>query len=190
MMMSAWLKTIGLQLSLILLFGIFVVLVGARTLLGQMQNLSSMRSSRGRASFASSPIPRNRGSELVVRVPQPRVYFTQAVTSEIDWICIATEVILQLARRSNWNSAPHDRVCAFGWDDRDGADLGRAAGIAFVDAPKRSKRPVRQSPRPRSRSTPRLPTTCKVSKPSKRMAHKHVTFPSSRTLPPTWHRPT
>jgi len=29
-------------------------------------------------------------------VPQPRVYFTQAVTSEIDWICIATEVILQL----------------------------------------------------------------------------------------------
>jgi ATP-binding cassette subfamily C protein len=89
---------IGLRPSLILLLGIFVMLVGARTLLGQMQSVSRYalqqnvehhlrrRLYRVIAEANWLFVCRNRASD-----------FTHALTSEIDRIGWATNVILQLA---------------------------------------------------------------------------------------------
>lgn len=89
---------IGLQPSLILLLGIFVMLVGARTLLGQMQIVSRYvlqqdlehhlrrRLYRAIAEANWLFVCRNRASD-----------FSHALTSEIDRIGGATSIILQLA---------------------------------------------------------------------------------------------
>jgi ATP-binding cassette subfamily C protein len=90
--------SIGLQPSLILLLGIFVMLVGARTLLGQMHNVwryalqqdvehhLRRRLYRAIAEANWLFVCRNRASD-----------FTHALTSEIDRIGWTTNVILQLA---------------------------------------------------------------------------------------------
>jgi ATP-binding cassette subfamily C protein len=97
-MVSAVFVASGLQPSLMLLLGIFVMLVGARTLLGQMQNVSRYalqqdvehhlrrRLYRAIAGANWLFVCRNRASD-----------FSHALTSEIDRIGIATNVILQLA---------------------------------------------------------------------------------------------
>jgi ATP-binding cassette subfamily C protein len=97
-MVSGVFISIGLQPSLILLLGIFVMLVGARTLLGQMHNVwryaleqevehhLRRRLYRAIAEANWLFVCRNRASD-----------FTHALTSEIDRIGIATNIILQLA---------------------------------------------------------------------------------------------
>jgi ATP-binding cassette subfamily C protein len=97
-MVSGAFIAVGLQPSLILLLGIFVMLVGARTLLGQMQNVwrytlqqdveHHLRRRLYRAITEANWlfVCRNRASD-----------FTHALTSEIDRIGWATSVILQLA---------------------------------------------------------------------------------------------
>jgi ATP-binding cassette subfamily C protein len=96
-MVSAVFVASGLQPSLILLLGIFVMLVGARTLLEQMQNVwryalqqnveHHLRRRLYRAIAGANWlfVCRNRASD-----------FSHALTSEIDRIGIATDVILQL----------------------------------------------------------------------------------------------
>src|ERR1700730_6978291 len=97
-MVSGVFISIGLQPSLILLLGIFVMLVGARTLLGQMQYVwryalqqkvehhLRRRLYRAIAEANWLFVGRNRASD-----------FTHALTSEIDRIGWTTNVILQLA---------------------------------------------------------------------------------------------
>jgi ATP-binding cassette, subfamily C, bacterial len=97
-MVSGAFLAIGLQPSLILLLGIFVMLVGARTLLGQIQNVSRYALQqdvehrlRRRLYHAIAEanwlfVCRNRASD-----------FSHALTSEVDRVGTATNVILQLA---------------------------------------------------------------------------------------------
>ena len=90
--------SIGLQPSLILLLGIFVMLVGARTLLGQMQNVWRYRLQQDVEHHLRRRLYRAIAEANWLFVCRNRASdFTHALTSEIDRIGWTTNVILQLA---------------------------------------------------------------------------------------------
>src|SRR3984893_19566095 len=90
--------SIGLRPSLILLLGIFVMLVGARTLLGQMQNVWRYRLQQDVEHHLRRRLYRAIAEANWLFVCRNRASdFTHALTSEIDRIGWTTNVILQLA---------------------------------------------------------------------------------------------
>jgi ATP-binding cassette, subfamily C, bacterial len=89
---------IGLRPALILLLGIFVMLVGARTLLGQMQSVSRYALQQDVEHYLRRRLYRAIAEANWLFVCRNRASdFTHALTSEIDRVGWATNVILELA---------------------------------------------------------------------------------------------
>lgn len=93
---SAAFTAVGLRPSMILLLGIFLMLVGARTLLGQMQNVSRYALQQDVEHHLRRRLYRAIAEANWLFVCRSRASdFSHALTSEIDRIGWATNVMLQ-----------------------------------------------------------------------------------------------
>ncbi|MDB5107620.1 MAG: xenobiotic-transporting ATPase, partial [Candidatus Binatus sp.] len=94
-MVSHGLLAIGLRPSLLILLAIFVLLVGARTLLGQMQMIATYAVEQDVTHHLRSSLYRAIGEASWLFVGKSRASdFTHALTSEVDRIGMATVVLL------------------------------------------------------------------------------------------------